>query len=612
MGIHWESFERTAPLSPAIKITRDKISLLHIKLRDIINADIKGREKKAVETIRENPRYFYSYIQITQDDIVKAINEIDTYAATSDGDIPARILKECKNSLSVPLKMLWDWSFSTGIIPTSLKEQYITPVHKGGNKTKAARYRPISLTSHVMKIAERKVRDLLVLHLEENELIDSSQHGFRKGRSCLTQLLHHYDQILRNLNEGYETDVIYLDYAKAFDKVDHDLLMQKLEIYGVEGRLLRWIQDFLTGRMQTVVVDGHKSVSKPVTSGVPQGSVLAPILFIIYTNDMHQVVENCGLGSFADDTKVLCKIEKVQDMDLVRKDLNNIIKYSTKNNMVPHEDKFVYLRYKTSGASLVDDLPFMADQTTYTTPAGHALNPSLHTRDLGVHMSTDYTWDHHIAEMTITARNAASWALGIFSDRSPEVLLPLYKSMVRSHTEYCSPLWNPLDVHNIQKIEDIQRYFTRWINGLQDKNYWERLRILKIPSLQRRRERYQIIHVWKILNLKVPNDIEMTFSETERRGIRVKIPTLNKKAPQSVNTLYDASFAVHAGRIWNTIPADVTRLKNLETFKVHLGKYLDGIPDQPPTRGYTSQNRNSVLDWAQSQNGGLQLARWPY
>jgi hypothetical protein len=158
--------------------------------------------------------------------------------------------------------------------------QLITPIYKGkGSKCKAANYRPIALTSHIIKVFERIIRDKLVNYLEENQLISLNQHGFRRGRSCLSELLAHLQDILLNANNGEGTDTIYLDFGKAFDKVDHKLLLKKLERYGIKGKLLNWFKAFLSNRKQEVAVDGFKSFALAVLSGVPQGSVLGLYLF---------------------------------------------------------------------------------------------------------------------------------------------------------------------------------------------------------------------------------------------------------------------------------------------------------------------------------------------
>ena len=330
----------------------------------------------------------------------------------------------------------------------------------------------------------------------------------------------------------------------------------------------------------------------------------------MYIDDLKNVVKSCSTGSFADDTKMQGKVDAAEDTATIQEDLDSVIAWSSKNNMSLHEDKFIYLRYSTAKSSLLNELPFTAEYSEYTTTSGHLLKPSEVARDLGVQLSSNYSWTYHIGEMVRCSRNIASWVLGVFRNRSSFIMLQLYKSLVRCRVEYCCPLWNPLKVESIQQIEDIQRYFTRRIAGLQNINYWERLFKLKLLSLQRRRERYMIIHVWKILNNLAPNDINMGFNENKRLGTKVKIPAFSKTAPSSVVRLYDESFAVHSGKLWNILPKEVTEVKTLDGFKVLLGKFLFQYPDEPPTKGYSARNRNSLIDW-NLQSGGLQLAQRP-
>ena len=246
-------------------------------------------------------------MEFTREDIVHAIDQIKESSSQPDGEIPSRIIKKCKHSISQPIYLLWKESYEKGIVPDSLKQQLIVPIHKKDSKVHAKNYRPISLTSHIVKIFERLIRDQLAQYFDVNCLLSSNQHGFRHGFSCLSQLLAHFEEILSNYLEGSESDVIYLDYAKAFDKVDHNLLLKKLRGYGVCGKTLKWIADFLSGRRQKVIINGFASFWVAVLSGVIQGSVLGPILFIIFINDLQYYVKYSSLRCFADDSRPLCQ-----------------------------------------------------------------------------------------------------------------------------------------------------------------------------------------------------------------------------------------------------------------------------------------------------------------
>ena len=216
------------------------------------------------------------------------------------------------------LHLLWKDSFSTGEVPSFYKEQTIAPIYKKGSRALSENYRPISLTSHVVKIFERIIRKQLVQYLEGNNLICSDQHGFRAGKSCLSQLLTHIDIILRNGLEGLETDVLYLDFAKAFDKVDHEILLRKLSNFGIRGPFLQWFTNFLSNRYQMVQVNSVKSYCCLVKSEVPQGTVLGPILFLLFINNMTDCLKHSLAGMFADDTRILRKISGVDDTRLLQ------------------------------------------------------------------------------------------------------------------------------------------------------------------------------------------------------------------------------------------------------------------------------------------------------
>ena len=342
--------------------------------------------------------------------------------------------------------------------------QLITPLYKGkGSKCQAVNYRPISLTSHIIKVFERVLRDKIVTFLEENCILSDNQHGFRKGRSCLSELLAHYEEILTNANNGEGTDTVYLDFAKAFDKVDHQLLLKKLQSIGIKGKLLNWLKAFLSNRKQEVVIDGFKSFVWAVLSGVPQGSVLGPILFLIFINDIGTSLHDSKLKSFADDTKLSRNVSCQADAVKLQHDLNRVMEWSVANNMALNEEKFQFLKHNYNFDPNITKLPFGHYNSCYKTLDSILIECSSTVKDLGVTFSSDSTFNIHIANIVKKAKNQAAWILSVFKTRRKAEMMEFYKTYVRSHLEYCCPLWNPSgpsSLTSIKLLEGVQRTFT--------------------------------------------------------------------------------------------------------------------------------------------------------
>ena len=232
----------------------------------------------------------------------------------------------------------------------------------------------------------------MVEHLETNDLLCNHQHGFLSGRSCLTQLLHHFDDVLEALINNQDFDSIYLDYAKAFDKVDHKILLMKLNLYGIHPTLTIWIDNFLSNRMQGVIVNGHLSFLALIISGVPQRTVLGPILFLIFINDIDLCIAESIIRSFADDTRVSKPIGCEKDVSLLQNELDKIILWSDNNNMTLHKDKSEYMSYQHNRHNYLLELPFVCEQFQYKVSDTTLLRPVEQLRDLGVTMSSDLSW----------------------------------------------------------------------------------------------------------------------------------------------------------------------------------------------------------------------------
>ena len=237
----------------------------------------------------------------------------------------------------------------------------------------------------------------------------------------------------------------------------------------------------------------------------------------------------------------------------------------------------------------------------YNLPGGLTLSVEDDpVKDLGVHTNNDLSWDSHIAIKTTDARNKASWLLRTFTLRDKDTMLLLYKTYVRFYVEYCCPVWSPYSVGQISAVESIQRSFTSRIDDMDGLNYWQRLEKLDMFSLQRRRERYAIILMWKMQQDIIPNCINVSFTSSDRRGYTCIRPRGQSKFA-SVNTLLYNSFSSSGPAIYNVVPPHIKAIKSLDSFKSHLDKWLKSFPDTPPTPGYVAVNRNSIMEWTSSK-----------
>ena len=625
-----------------------KKAMIEISIRDSIREEDIKNEKAAIEKIRTNPRAFFTFannkskvmssigplldknnklqsdpiimsnilqnqyqkafsepdsgetkptqqdttnitelndIIITEEVMVRAIDEISQNSAPGPDKIPARLLKECKHEIAPALVILWRESLDKGEIPTELLKQTIIPIFKKDNRSIPSNYRPISLTSHIIKVFERILRGNIIFHLEKNNLITNQQHGFRQNRSTVTQLLHHVDSILEILEQNGNADIIYLDMAKAFDKVNHRVLLHKLSEMKITGKINQWIAAFLTKRTQYVVVNGYKSNPAPVLSGVPQGTVLGPALFIIYMNNITEVIRSTIISMFADDSKLIASIKDPSDRNKILEDLEALMRWTDDNSMTFNKDKFQLLQIGPNDSL---KLPYTVNEIE--------IQSSPNVRDLGVYISENLSFKFHIAEMTSNASNFASWLLRTFRSRSKEVMLLLLKTFIIPRLEYASVVWNPTKIGEIQMIEGVQRSFTHKIENMENLDYWQRLEQLDLYSLQRRRERFLIIHTQKIYNGLAPNDLGLQFHEHPRLGTQCKRLKLNGTSAH-VKTLRSNFFSHSAPKLYNMIPKEIKSAKTIETFKNKLDKLLRRIPDYPPTTGYARANNNSICEW---------------
>ena len=244
-------------------------------------------------------------------------------------------------------------------------------------------------------------------------------------------------------------------------------------------------------------------------------------------------------------------------MPFLQQDLLASVTWSHDNKMVLHPEKFELLCHTLRRSNTLQELPFYNQFIEYSTPDGTIISQTDRVRDLGINVMPDLNWTPHINIMADKARQLIAWILSVFKDRSINTMMTLYKSLVRSRLEYCSALWNPSKQEDIKTLEGVQRNFTSRIDSVSEFSYYERLEKLNILSLQRRRERFIIITVWKILNGVLPNDLNLETFSSDRRAIKVKLPPLCTDNTQRARYLYEQSFGVVGPKLWNTLPCDL-------------------------------------------------------
>ena len=413
--------------------------------------------------------------------IEKAIDKLKIDSSPGPDDIPSIFFKKLKREIAKPLRILFEVSFRTGKLPSDWKNANVTPVFKRkGSPAKVENYRPISLTSITSKLMERVISEQMIEFLDCNNLISPHQHGFRSKHSTLTQLLECLQDWSFSVSNGLPTDVIYLDFAKAFDSVSHEKLIYKLQAYGICGDLLEWIKSFLFDRKQRVIIENSPSNYIHVASGVPQGTILGPLLFLIFINDMADEIFWSKIKLYADDSKVYSEINNANDVNNLQADINRLSDWtnSWQLNLSIQKCSVLHLKPKeTPDVYLIDNIP---------------LPSSDFMKDLGVIMSQDLKFHDHCSAVSNKAHSVCGLILRCFVTKSPDFMVKMFITFARSILEYCSPAWSPYHICDIDKIENVQRRFTKRISGLYETPYLDRLAFLKLESLETRRIKFDI------------------------------------------------------------------------------------------------------------------------
>ena len=536
----------------------------------VFNSD-PGSYNKALPRRTEDTM---SRIIVDTEDVKKRLQKLNVNKSQGPDGLHPRILREASEQIAAPLAAIYTASINSGTIPDDWKLANVTAIYKNkGKKNVAGNYRPVSLTSIACKLLESIVREQIMEFLKKGKLLSNKQFGFLGGRSTTLQLLKVLDEWTSILDQGGTIDVIYFDFMKAFDKVHHGRLLAKLKSYGIDGLLHSWIESFLSDRKQRVVVNNSQSDWASVTSGVPQGSVLGPLLFVLFINDLPEVIDkDSSMYLFADDTKLFREIRKIGDSEVLQFDINSMDEWGDEWQMFYHPSKCNVLKLGKRITELNDTFqPYILKNTM--------LDVVTSEKDLGVTIDVDLTFEQHIIDKVNKANKVAGIIRRTFQHLDADMFMKLYKALVRPHLEYANQVWAPQTRKHIELLENVQRRATKMIPGFYTLSYEERLRKLKLPTLAYRRLRGDLIETYKILTNKYDADVSDNFIKLRKDSVLPGAPETRGNSlriyPECANLdMRKNSFPNRIADVWNGIPESVISAETIECFEARLDRFM--------------------------------------
>ncbi len=516
-------------------------------------------------TVRSENREFHSEldtVSITSFTVGKVLSKMSGKLSCGPDGIPSFLYKQCKNVLAFPLALLFSRSLAMGDLPEIWKRSLIVPIFKKGNKSLPTNYRPVSLTCAAMLIFERCIKVPIVQHIEENNLLSDRQYGFRKGRSVDVQLLSTLNDWTNALDNGFCIDAVYTDFAKAFDTVSHSKLLIKLRAFGITGKLLAWIANYFKGRKQAVKIRGQVSRWADVISGVPQGSVLGPLFFIIFVDDLAKALPpGITIMLYADDAKLFLVYLPADWTPLLQLALSVIETWISAWDLRLAVPKCQLLFLGTANA-----------RHSYRL-LGEELKAVPTIRDLGVIISEDLSWFPHISSLAAKASRCANAILKSFNYSDFELLARAYTVYVRPILESASAVWSPYLKQDKALVESVQRKYSKKLFfkcGLKPTTYEKRLELLGWQSLEERRNRADLCLMYRILKgfaVGAENLYCVHVPDITLRGNTTRL--FVKRSRLDVRKYFYSSRIVTP---WNALDIDISEIRNFKVFNQILTK----------------------------------------
>lgn len=494
-------------------------------------------------------------IVITEQGVTSLLSNLNPYSAYGPDGISNHILKRCAAALAPFLVLIFNVSLQTEMLPRDWKSANVTPMHKAGDRNQVCNYRPVSLTSVCCKTLEHILYSSIIKHLEGNHFFSPAQHGFRSGLSCVTQLTEFIHDVAFTFDQGLQVDAVFLDFKKAFDVVPHNLLLHKLSLLGIPSRLLGWLKQYLIAREQRVVIGGTSSSPVEVLSGVPQGSVLGPLLFLVFVNDLPNGIRS-NIRLYADDCVLYCPVKSVGDSRVLQADLFRVSDWCVQWKMNLNIAKCYHVTFTNKKKPL---------QCSYLLN-NNVLQNVQQIKYLGVTLNSKLDWIDHIHATAAKASRLLYFFQRNFKHSPQSLKETLYFTNIRPILEYACAVWDPHTEVLKQQLERVQKRAARFVTGnfnfdirssvIRDNLGWQTL------CSRRKICRLKLLYNIKIgstgINkntyLKTPNYVSARRDNTEKI-----------KPYQCRINVFKYSFFPNTINDWNVLPNEIVRSPNVLT-----------------------------------------------
>ena len=538
-------------------VSQDKAEILNNYFRSVYTHE----DTANIPNLSGNPYPEMPPINVTPEGVEKLLADLQPNKASGPDQLPARILKENSKELAPILSAIFNQSLDTGELPNDWLMSHITPIFKKGNKNLPCNYRPIALTSICCKILEHILTSNIMNHLDKYDILADAQHGFRKRRGCDTQLTITIGDLAKSFDNKHQVDVVLLDFSKAFDRVPHTRLLNKIHHYGIRGKEHNWINTFLTHRKQRVTLDGKLSSTADVTSSVPQGTVIGPLCFLIYINNMPDCVsEGTKIRLFADDALIYREINSNKDKTTFQNDLDALSRWSADWQM-------------SFNTAKCHTMHFTAKRSPCITPyklCGNTLQVTSTHPYLGITFSSDLKWKTHINNVTKSSKMVIGVIRRNFKACTPDVKSRLYLSLVQPKLEYGTAAWYPSTQKEKLQLDKVQRSAARMC--LSDYS-WESsvsamIKSLKWTDLETRRTMVRLALMYKVNHNIVDIDWKPHLTRPIRNTRCTHPSTFTR--PSTTSTRYSDSFFPWTAKHWNALPHHILDAPTLNIFKSRL------------------------------------------